>query len=473
MTCCLAAAWGQKAYPVTIKGTASFAAGEEIRLIAFEDMLNYPATTAATDKIDAKGRFLLSYNILQPTLVQLAIRTSKAEFYIEPGRTYDFNIDMDPELFDRLDPMIYGGYLQITNNDTTLTEDINLKINHFENVLNRSIDYYAPNIIGDMTSAQFDSIQDVINHRFPVQYSPTSFYKSYIYYTLGDLERIVLQKNTDSLYHKYLDNEYLLYENPAYMNFFSEFYSMYLTKSPRINQNELIKCINQDGNYLALSNVIGKDSYLVNEKIRELVVIENLSDLYFDKRFRQKNIIAILQEIAKTSHFPEHKTIAKNALDEILKYEAGADISFGKMRTAQGANFNLKDYKGKWVYVQIFNTECTDCIREMMIIKELSQKYKDSVAFISLSIDFNFGHFIQFKEHFPQFDWTFVHFNQNYEWLDQLQISTLPDNLLFSPDGKLAQRYAPDITTKLPLFLLRLFREVDEDNVPLNQQKKQ
>ena len=76
-----------QSYPVTIKGIANFAANEEIRLVTFEELATYKSVVAATDKIDAKGHFLLTYNIIRPTLVQLVIRTSRAEFYIEPGRT--------------------------------------------------------------------------------------------------------------------------------------------------------------------------------------------------------------------------------------------------------------------------------------------------------------------------------------------------------------------------------------------------
>ena len=295
-----------QSYPVTIKGIANFAANEEIRLVTFGELATYKSVVAATDKIDAKGHFLLTYNIIRPTLVQLVIRTSRAEFYIEPGRTYDFTIDMDPDLFNLLDPMSYGGFLQIRNNDTTLTEDINLKINRFERFFENTIDYYSPNIISDLSPTEYDSIRNAVSRRFPLQYSPNNFYKSYIYYTMASLERVVLQKNTDSLYRKYLDNEYLLYFNPAYMNFFNEFYDHYLTTSPRINQKELLNCINQEGTYRPLFNLVGKDPYLVNERIRELVIIEDLAEIYENKRFNKKNIEHILNEIATTTHFSEH-----------------------------------------------------------------------------------------------------------------------------------------------------------------------
>lgn len=69
-----------QSYPVTIKGIANFAANEEIRLVTFEELATYKSVVAATDKIDAKGHFLLTYNIIRPTLVQLVIRTPAPNF---------------------------------------------------------------------------------------------------------------------------------------------------------------------------------------------------------------------------------------------------------------------------------------------------------------------------------------------------------------------------------------------------------
>ena len=53
---------GRAQTPVTITGTATFAAGEEIRLLVFHDLLNGIADVAATDIIDKHGRFALKYN---------------------------------------------------------------------------------------------------------------------------------------------------------------------------------------------------------------------------------------------------------------------------------------------------------------------------------------------------------------------------------------------------------------------------
>ena len=145
-------AFAQKIKPVVIEGTAEFAAGMDVRLIAYTDLLSYRQEVVATDKIGKDGSFRLTFPTRQIQLVQLAIRTAKAEFYVAPEQTYHFTVDMDPQLFQLLDPMEYGGYLQIQCDGATPT-DLNYKINRFEQTAADIIDYFAPNIIGDIGKA--------------------------------------------------------------------------------------------------------------------------------------------------------------------------------------------------------------------------------------------------------------------------------------------------------------------------------
>ena len=457
----------QKLKPVVIEGTAEFAAGSEVRLMAYTDLLSYRQEVVATDKIGKDGSFRLSFSTRQIQLVQLAIRTSKAEFYVMPEQNYRFTIEMDPQLFQLLDPMEYGGYLQIQCEGITQTE-LNYKINRFEQVAADIIDFFSPNIIGDIGKAEFDSISANIKARFPIEYDPTNFYKSYLYYYYAGLEGMLLHKSPDSLYAKYLDNDYVLYDNPTYMSFLNDFYSNRFLTSPLIGQAILEHAINEEGNFLSLFNAVGKDPLMVNEKLREIAILENLAELYDNKHFNRKNILKIIDEIRLTSNFPEHRTMAENILLNLKTMEAGSELPEAHLKEVSGGSFKFSDLKGKWVYVQFFNLDCLDCIREMMIIKELKEKYGENIEFVSLSLDFTVSKLLQFKEKYPQFDWRFVHFNNEFSWLDEIGVNALPDNLLLKPDGTLYRRDAPDITRDLPLFLMRMFAPQEEQINPLD-----
>ena len=457
----------QKMKPVVIEGTAEFAAGKEIRLITQTDLVSCRQQVVASDKIGKDGHFRLSFETRHIQIVQIAINTSKAEFYAEPERTYHLTIDMDPELFQLLDPMEYGGFLQIKSDDAT-PHDLNYKINRFEYITSDIIDYFAPNIIGDIGKSEFDSISTNIKARFPIEYEPTNFYKSYLYYYYAKLEGMLLQKSPDSLYAKYLDNEYVLYDNPSYMSFLNGFYTNYLLTSPRIGTALLTHVINEEGNFLSLFNAIGKDPLLVNERLRELAILINLPELYDNREFNRKNILKILDDIRLSSHFAEHRTIAENVIFKIKQNSAGSTLTEVKLKEIGGSSFRFSDLKGKWVFVQFFNMECTDCLREMMILKELKAKYGDKIEFVSISLDFTVSPLLQFKEKYPQFDWHFVHFNNEFSWLDELEINSLPDNILLNPDGTISRRNGPDITRDLSLFLLRLFAPQEEEINPLD-----
>lgn len=459
--------YAQKLKTVVIEGTAEFAAGKEIRLIAYTDLISYKQEVVASDKIGKDGHFKLSFHTPFIRLVQIAINTSKAEFYVEPESSYRFNIDMDPKLFQLLDPMEYGGFLQIRCDGST-PNDLNYKINRFEQTSADIIDFFAPNIISDIGKKEFDSISSNIKERFPIEYEPTNFYKSYLYYYYAKLEGMLLHKAPDSMYAKYLDNEYVLYENPSYMAFLNGFYSNYFLISPRLGKSIIMHSVNEEGNFLSLFNAVGKDPLLVNERLRELAILINLPELYDDKDFNRKNIRKILEDIQSSSHFAEHRAIAENILYKLQQNRPGSEIADVQLKELGGSSFHFPDLKGKWIYVQFFNLSCLDCLREMSLIKELKTKYGDKIEFVSISLDFSISTLLQFKEKYPQFDWHFVHFNDQFEWIDNLEITSLPDNILINPEGKLYQRNAPDITRDLSIFLLRLFAPEEEQVNPLD-----
>ena len=199
-------ACGYAQTPVTITGTATFAAGEEIRLLVFHDLLNGIPEVATTDIIDKNGHFSLKYLTHDIELAQLAIRTSKAEFFIVPANSYNFTITMDSVLYQLINPEKYGGFLQIEAAQKD-TDDLNFKINRFSNYFNQVTDSYAyPMIYGSQENV-FDTVRNIIGEHFDFQYLPTNFYQSYGYYTMGEIDLLQYRKKPIVIYQKYFDND--------------------------------------------------------------------------------------------------------------------------------------------------------------------------------------------------------------------------------------------------------------------------
>lgn len=455
--------YGQKANTITIEGNTTFAPGEEVRLSGFTDLISFKPQIFATATTDQNGSFLLTFNSNQIEYVGIEIRTSKAQFFVVPGYHYSFDIDMDPELFNLLDPEEYGGFLQIRSKKID-TLDLNYKINRFSTYLNKLLEANVYDILRSKNRQVYDSLILQIQDHFEIRYEPDNFYLSYIYYSIGNMDMMFYSKDKELLYRRYLDNDYILYDNPVYMAFFNDFYQNYLYTSPRISKTILSQYINEAPSYFSLFNEVGKDRFLVNERIRELVIIRNLADFYRSDEFVKENILFLLNDIKKNTHFPAHKPIIENVLYMITRYDAGKIIPEISLTKANGEIFRLEELNGKWVYLHFFNTLCLDCIREMMIIKELQKKYADDIVFVSISIDHDFNTFKNFTKSYAAFDWPILHFSQSYQWLKEMGINSLPDNILLDPAGKISNRYPPDPAVGLSRFLLQKFTKEEEEN---------
>lgn len=429
------------AQPVTITGVASFAKNEEIRLLVFNDLINNVPTVAATDKIDKNGHFKLSCTINEIKLCQLAIRTTKAEFLLVPHVRYDFEIATDTVLFQLINPEHYGGYLEITNTRTD-TNDLNYKINRFSNYFNKAMNYYGFKLTYDHDIAYYDTLMNLLHSHFDYQYNPDNFYQSYLYYTCGMLDRLCFPKDYLRIYRDYFDNDRILYNNPAYMMLFNENYAGYLYNSRYISKHLLTETINEEPDYLKLFNEIGRDPQLTNERIRELVIIKNLIELYGNEEFDKGNIIKLLQYVKATSHFPDHIPFVENALQKFTSEQKSTyELNF---KNPKGKKFDLKQFAGKPIYAQVFQSDCLDCIREMMILKELAKEYGEDIQFLSINIDPDPSTFEQFHKNYGEmFDWPMVHFNGAYQWLLENEIETLPEYFILNEDGNIINRYVP------------------------------
>jgi thiol-disulfide isomerase/thioredoxin len=463
----LISTFAQKPKEIKMDGYAPFAANYEIRLINYTDYITFTPILVASAKIGSTGKFQLSYKSSGIQLSKIEINTSSSELFLVPGYNYNLNISMDKELFNLFNPEDENGFMEITPLILD-TNDLNFKIQKFSYIYETILKNHIKNILTYRTHNYFDSLQLEVSQYFPVINDPTNFYYSYIFYTLGQMEAIVCSKEPQKIFDKYFNNDYILYDNPAYMMLFNYYYDNYLFLSPKISKEILDEAINVKCDYLALFNEIGKDFSLVNERLRELVIIKNLTQFIENPDFNQDSLSLLIQYIIKNTKFPEHKKIAESAFLKATKFLSGSAVEKFDFKYANGSKFNPADLKDKWVFYQFFSTQCVDCIREMLIIDELQKAYKDKIVFVSVSVDADPAKFIQFKKKYKQFDWEFVHFNNSYMWMEKMEIFSLPEYLLFSPDGSLYMRYPPALDKELPILLLQLFSKEEIEKNPLD-----
>ncbi|GEP96529.1 hypothetical protein CCY01nite_27890 [Chitinophaga cymbidii] len=110
------------------------------------------------------------------------------------------------------------------------------------------------------------------------------------------------------------------------------------------------------------------------------------------------DLVSIQAEIREALPFIKDKSnLAKiNALKpKIVRWKAffrnalpGTDMSQYTFQNVKGETVSIKDYRGKLIYVDIWNTGCKPCIAEMPYLKELEHELKGrDIVFLSVSCD--------------------------------------------------------------------------------------
>lgn len=120
---------------------------------------------------------------------------------------------------------------------------------------------------------------------------------------------------------------------------------------------------------------------------------------------------------------------------------------FKDFENYSGGTTSLTDFKGKYVYIDIWATWCGPCRQEIPYLKKLTADYKDkNIAFISISIDKWQDH-DTWKKMVGDMELTGVQLytkeGLNSHFIKTYQVNAIPRFILIGPDGKIIRTGAP------------------------------
>lgn len=114
-------------------------------------------------------------------------------------------------------------------------------------------------------------------------------------------------------------------------------------------------------------------------------VIQTIMFLFIPK----ENSAQIKEELLTLATSNETKKMIQDRFKKVSNLVKGKSSPTFDYENFKGGNTKLKDYKGNYVYIDVWATWCAPCIAEIPSLKELKHAYKDkNIAFVSISIDF-------------------------------------------------------------------------------------
>ena len=378
-----------------ISGFAPDYVGQTVELFEIEDYFSMREQLIATTTVKDDSTFNLQFFNSKTQKVVIKSNKNTGFLYIQPKGQYEIYLPAKNR-YDAYRPM--GNEIEISffNLDST---DINYKILAFDKWVNSFLGTYFPTkkINGSEFVMQLDKFKQ--NAEKYYEKDTSVFLKTHVLFSIASLDDIQFAgaRNRYEKFDFYLDNYPLIYESDAYMSYINSFYSNLIPRlskdvndkvylgilksSPTIIINALSK------EYTLRPTVVKTakgDKMIGNARLRELIMIKGLSNVYYSPDYPKTNILKILDSLTKQSIFPENKLIAKNLIYRLTELVPGAKSADFLLTNRKDEIRTLNSYAGKYLYVHFFSADNTESIKELDLMKSIYERYKSEVNFISI-----------------------------------------------------------------------------------------
>jgi len=387
---------------VTIKGKAhSSHINKRIDVYTYQDLVTKLKLKEATDTIGADGYFELKFHsgITQPVFVQIDNYIGK--LYVRPDYVYGILFPEIDEQFKYYENAELPVNLSLIGGDTT---ELNMLILDYEALYT---DVFTPKgnqfLTPRMLFKRADSLKTLCDERYSKIKDP--YFINYYTYQIAGINAS-LSRGEKALINAFIANKKIQYHNYEYMSFFAQCFNNYLNAMASSKKGTtLYKIINQDASLQALNDFCKGDQFLKNDSLRELVIIRNLWDMYFNPEFNTEAIEAITSKINTTTKIEEHKLLTDYMLKNFFKMQPGLPAPMFFARGRFGGLESFEKAKGRWTYLNFFSTKNNETLKEMAKIADLRKKYKDKLNFVSVCLDDSLNSFMEYIKQNPKYDW--------------------------------------------------------------------
>jgi thiol-disulfide isomerase/thioredoxin len=186
------------------------------------------------------------------------------------------------------------------------------------------------------------------------------------------------------------------------------------------HQNQLSEIVRKGIQQEELEILLQEKGKLVHEKGVSLNIVDSLQT-YVKEKFNQ------FSEILK-------KKNTKYLYKASLVNSQGNDFSF---KDINNKNISLKDFKGKYVYIDIWATWCKPCKVEHVFLKELEEHFANNEALqiISISIDREYDTWEKYVSS-KSMEGLQLHSGSKSDFVKFYDIGALPRFILLDKEGK-------------------------------------
>lgn len=427
-----------------IQGRDSSYAGSEIAFYYYSNPLLLKEEKLASSTVHDNGEFSLRINVNKALLTFCYLGVHKCYLYAEPGFSYTILLppkrDKTPQ--DLLNPyFIYEeSYLfpvRITDNKGQTIEQINKNflITTIEQVYASIYEKIAFNLIYNIRTRNLDSLLYTMDSVCTA--ANDSFITSYCNYKKAKLEYLAMKRTPEKIAQKYFTTEQSL-DNPAAIDLFHTLLANYFKDvANRKNGEILLTAINKDSSLAKVIQVIENNFPLVNESIRQLILLKSLYDAFYTNYFNRRSIIHLLHSYL-THPSSLYTSYAHEIKEKITQLHTGYPAPSFHLHDQEGRDFQLSLVLGKYVYLNFMHIDHHACIKDINILKDYREKFAGQLQIVSIITGENAHKVYQFIKR-NNIGWTCLYAPMGHNVFSDYNIKAFPVYYLLDKEGRLLQ----------------------------------
>mgnify|MGYP001197215919 CR=1 FL=1 len=239
-------------------------------------------------------------------------------------------------------------------------------------------------------------------------------------------------------------------------NYFSFMNDIPLDKPEVINDKSYLLLISSYADYLLKSD--NRDKQLTREELlagkysiyKELFKDPGTRDrvlFEFLKKYNKQNDAEwykrAAEDFARNSSSDSLKLVLANIKEIREKLSKGNPAPGFTYTDSEGKEHSLADFKGKYVYIDVWATWCKPCQYEVSFLKQLEEEYKNrNIEFISISIDDNKEQWMKFLSE-KGLKGIQLHAGSESQLMKDYMIEVIPRFIFVGPGGEMISEEAP------------------------------
>ena len=392
-----------------------------------------------TVKLDAQNQFKFNLHITEPVYFNFSDGKSRLKIYVEPKNEFSITYNAN-KVFNSIEFEGKGAEPNIYLKEKYLLMlDQYIPLDHLyeqpEKIFRHYVDSFY--VISKLYLDEFISENSNLSTYFretelaSITYNRAAQLIEYLNATSH------LNEINEADYLRFLKNlsvnEKSLLEVYEYKLFLSAYIEYYAGKNNRLQ--------NLNPYEITLTKLQTVSTTIDNQEIKDYLLFTFLKDHV--KYYGYKNTELLFKTFEYQCKNEQMKHGLLTPYSEYVKLSKKQKAPEIKLIDANGANLLLSEFKGTYIYIDVWATWCMPCRKEVSYFDELKSKYKHkNIEFLSISIDKKREDWLEFL--------TLKKLNTNHfitsdieHFLDDYQIKTIPHFLIIDDKGNLINNDAP------------------------------